>query len=152
MASLNRVQLIGRIGKEPLPHIFQDGTTIVGFSIATSEKWKDKNTQEWKENTEWHTISILNPILVEFTNKQLNKGDLIFVEGELRNRKWTDKNSVEKTITEIVLKPYAGKLLLLQKNSEPAKVYIEPVAYDKRKAALKQAQVDGKLDDDDVPF
>lgn len=152
MASLNEVNLIGRIGKELVPHIFQDGTTILGFSLATSKKWKDKTTQEWKEKTEWHNIAIHNPIHVEYATARLNKGDLIHVQGELQNRKWTKKDGSEGSITEVVLLPYQGKLSLLQKNSEPAKVYIEPVAYDKRKAALKQAQVDGKLDDDDVPF
>lgn len=152
MTSLNKTQLIGRIGKDPVPHIFQDGTTIIGFSLATSEKWKDKTTDEWKEATEWHNISVNNPTLVDFVTTRLNKGDLIYVEGKLRYRKWTKKDGSEGIITEVVLRPYQGELLLISKNSDKPKDIIEPVAYDRKKASSTQAKRDAQLDDDDVPF
>lgn len=152
MVSLNKIQLIGRIGKEPVPHIFPDGSKIIGFSLATSNKWKDKTTQEWKEKTEWHTISVTNPILVEYIVNQLNKGDLIYVEGEMRYRKFTRKDGTDATVPEVCLIPYSGEIKLLKNNDDAAKTYVEPVAYDKRKAALKQAKIEGQLDDDDVPF
>ena len=157
MSSLNSVKLIGRIGKDPVPHIFQDGSTIIGFSVATTDKWKDKKTDEWKEVTEWHNISIINPVYIEYTERNLNKGDLIYLEGSIRSRKWIKKDSTEGTIVEIVLKPYQGKLLLLKNGNETTRVYKQPVAYDKRKVEfIKEQEAIAKLkvelDEDDVLF
>lgn len=152
MTSVNKVTLIGRIGKEPIPHIFEDGTKIIGFSLATSNKWKDKATQEWKEKTEWHNISVTNPVIVEYIVNQVNKGDLIYLEGELRYRKYMKKDGTETSLTEVCVLPFTGELKLLKSNDEPAKTYKEPVAYDKRKAELTKAKIEGQLEDDDVPF
>jgi single-strand DNA-binding protein len=156
MTSLNKIQLIGRVGKEPLPHIFANGSKIIGFSLATSNKWKDKETQEWKEKTEWHAISVTNSVYVDYIVNQVNKGDLIYLEGELRYRTYTKKDGTEATIPEICVLPYAGECKLLKSNDETAKTYKEPVAYDKRKAELtkakQQAEIEGRLEDDDVPF
>jgi len=154
MTSLNKVTLIGRIGKEPLPHIFPDGKTIIGLSLATSDKWKDKETGEWKENTEWHTISVKNPVFVEYITNQVNKGDLIYLEGALQSRKWIKKDGSEGSIIEVVVRPFKDEVKLIKKNSEPEKVYTEPVAYNAKKAAMEKtkAEAQSDLDDDDVPF
>ncbi len=112
MTSLNKVTLIGRLGQDPKPHTFQDGNQILGLSIATSRKWKDKTTQEWKEDTEWHSINITNQHWID-VGMRCVKGDLIYVEGALKTRKSTTKTGVEKSITEIVLAPFDGKLMII---------------------------------------
>lgn len=151
MTSLNTVILIGRIGKDPVPHIFPDGTTIIGMSLATGDKWKDKGTQEWKESTDWHSISVQNPHFVEYVTNRCGKGDLVQVDGELKYRKRIKSDGTETTIAEIVIK-YKGSVLLLSKGSDTPRSIVEPVAYDKRKAAMQQTKIEAQLDDDDVPF
>jgi single-strand DNA-binding protein len=112
-ASLNKVQLIGHLGKDPEIRSFQNGGKAASFSLATSESWKDKETGERKERTEWHRISITNDGLVGVVEKYLKKGAKVYVEGQLETRKWTDKEGQERTSTEVVLRPYAGELLML---------------------------------------
>lgn len=111
--SLNKATLIGHLGKDPEIRSFQNGGRAASFSIATSESWKDKQTGERKERTEWHRISILNDGLVTVAEKYLKKGAKVYVEGQLETRKWTDKEGHEKYSTEIVLRPYAGELIML---------------------------------------
>jgi single-strand DNA-binding protein len=111
--SLNKVQLIGHLGKDPEIRSFQNGGRAATFSLATSESWKDKDTGERKERTEWHRISITNDGLVGVVEKYLKKGAKVYVEGQLETRKWTDKEGQERYSTEVVLRPYAGELLML---------------------------------------
>jgi single-strand DNA-binding protein len=112
-ASLNKVTLIGNLGKDPEIRTFQNGGRAASFSIATSESWKDKESGERKERTEWHRISILSEGLVTIAEKYLKKGAKVYVEGRLETRKWSDKDGHEKYTTEIVLRPYSGELLML---------------------------------------
>ncbi len=111
--SVNKVILIGNLGRDPEIRSFQSGGRVASFSLATSENWKDKATGEKKERTEWHRISILNDKLVEIVERYVKKGSKLFIEGQLETRKWTDKDGQEKYTTEVVLRPYRGELTLL---------------------------------------
>ena len=111
--SLNRVMLIGFLGKDPEIRSAQDGSKIANLSVATSESWKDKSTGEKREKTEWHRVVVFNQGLVKVIESYLKKGSKIFIEGQLQTRKWTDKGGVEKYSTEIVLQNYGGSLTML---------------------------------------
>jgi single-strand DNA-binding protein len=111
--SLNKATLIGNLGKDPEIRSFQNGGRAASFSIATTESWKAKETGERKDSTEWHRISIVAEPLVVLVEKYLKKGSKVYVEGKLETRKWTDKEGGEKYTTEIVLRPYSGKLIML---------------------------------------
>ncbi len=111
--SINKVILLGRLGADPEVRVSQEGNKIARFSIATSETWKDKNTNEKKDRTEWHKIVIFSPGLSEIAEKYLKKGSLIYIEGQLRNRKYTDQTGMEKNISEVVLQGYNTNYLRL---------------------------------------
>jgi single-strand DNA-binding protein len=111
--SVNKVILIGNLGKDPEVRNAQDGTKIVSFSVATSESWKDKQTGERKDKTEWHRVVLFNDRLGEVAEKYLRKGSKVYVEGALQTRKWTDSNNVERYSTEVVLSRFRGELTLL---------------------------------------
>jgi single-strand DNA-binding protein len=111
--SLNKATIIGHLGKDPEIRSFPNGGRAASFSIATSERWKDKESGERKERTEWHRISILNEGLVTVAEKYLKKGAKVYIEGKLETRKWTDKDGQEKYTTEVVLRPYSGELIML---------------------------------------
>ena len=111
--SLNKVTLIGNLGKDPEIRSFQNGGRAAHFSIATSESWKDKDSGERKERTEWHRVAIMSEGLITITEKYLKKGSKVYIEGRLETRKWTDKDGKERYSTEVVLRPYSGELLML---------------------------------------
>lgn len=111
--SVNKVILVGNVGKDPEIRSFQNGGRVASFSIATSESWKDKATGEKKDRTEWHRVSILNDNLVGVVENYVKKGSKLYIEGQLETRKWTDQSGVEKYSTEVVLRPYRGELTLL---------------------------------------
>ena len=108
--SINKVLLLGNLGSDPEIRVSQEGNKMARFSIATNETWKDKNTNEKKDRTEWHRIVIFSPGLAEIAEKYLKKGSLIYIEGQLRNRKYTDQSGMEKNISEVVLKGYNSNL------------------------------------------
>ena len=116
--SLNKVTLIGNIGRDPEVRSFQNGSKVCNLSLATSERWKDKETNEPKEKTEWHRIVIFNDKLVEIIEKYIHKGSKVYVEGQLETRKWTDSSGIEKYSTEVVLRPYRGEIIFLDSKSE----------------------------------
>jgi single-strand DNA-binding protein len=120
--SLNKVTLIGHLGKDPEIRSFQNGGRAANFSLATSESWKDKESGEKKERTEWHHISILSDGLVGIAEKYLKKGSRVYVEGQLETRKFKDREGIERHVTDVVLRPYSGELLLLDraKDAKPA--------------------------------
>ncbi len=111
--SVNKVILIGNLGRDPEVRFSQDGTKIVNFSIATSERWKDKSTGERREKTEWHRVVLFNEHLAEIAEQYLHKGSKVYVEGALQTRKWTGNDGVEKYSTEVVLQRYRGELTML---------------------------------------
>ena len=111
--SLNKVILIGRLGNDPQISSLNSGGKVANLSIATSERWKDRNTGERRERTEWHRVVIFNEGLVKVAEQYLRKGSLVHIEGQLQTRKWTDQAGVEKYTTEIVLQPYRSELTML---------------------------------------
>ncbi|PSL23448.1 single-stranded DNA-binding protein [Dyadobacter jiangsuensis] len=113
MSSVNKVIIVGNVGKDPEIRTAQSGSRFASFSIATSESWKDKATGERKSKTEWHNIAITNDALVGIVERYVKKGSKVYIEGQLQTRKWTDNNGVDKYTTEVVLKPYNGEIVLL---------------------------------------
>ena len=111
--SVNKVIIVGNLGKDPEIRAFQSGGRVASFSVATSENWKDKATGEKKERTEWHRVSVLNDKLVEVVERYIKKGSKVYIEGQLETRKWTDKDGQEKYSTEVVLRPFRGEITML---------------------------------------
>lgn len=111
--SVNKVIIIGNLGRDPEVRSFQNGGKVVNLNIATSETWRDKQSGERKERTEWHRVSILNENLAKVAEQYLKKGSKVYIEGQLETRKWTDQSGAEKYTTEVVLRPYRGELTLL---------------------------------------
>ncbi|MFA6279196.1 MAG: single-stranded DNA-binding protein [Bdellovibrionales bacterium] len=111
--SVNKVILVGNLGKDPEVRAFQNGGRKASFSIATSESWKDKATGERKEKTEWHNISVMNDNLITVCERYLKKGAKVYIEGQLETRKWQDKEGHDRYTTEVVLRPYRGELTML---------------------------------------
>ncbi|TQV79280.1 single-stranded DNA-binding protein [Denitrobaculum tricleocarpae] len=116
--SVNKVILVGNLGRDPEIRSTQDGTKIANLSLATSETWRDRNSGERRERTEWHRVVIFNDRLVDVVEKFLRKGSKIYIEGALQTRKWTDQQGVEKYSTEVVLQRYRGELTMLDGRSE----------------------------------
>ena len=143
--SINKVMLIGRVGKEPEIRSTQDGREIANLSLATSESWKDKTSGERKEKTEWHKLVIFNEGLVNVVKSYVKKGALLYVEGALQTRKWTDKDGRDKYSTEVVLQGFGSTLTMLDgAKSESTQSASQPEA---RKAAPAS-----ELLDDEIPF
>lgn len=111
--SVNKVILVGNLGRDPEVRTMQDGSPVVNLSIATSESWKDRNTGERRERTEWHRVVIFNEALAKVAQNYLKKGSTVYLEGALQTRKWTDQSGMEKYTTEIVLQRYRGELTML---------------------------------------
>jgi single-strand DNA-binding protein len=111
--SVNKVILIGNLGRDPEIRSTQDGTRVANLSVATSESWRDKASGERKERTEWHRVVIFNDKLVEIVEKYLKKGAKVYLEGALQTRKWTDNSGQERYSTEVVLQRYRGELTML---------------------------------------
>ena len=113
MAGVNKVIIIGHLGKDPRIAKTQAGARVASFSVATSESWRDKATGERREETEWHQVVVYNERLVEVVEKFLSKGSKVYVEGKNATRQWTDKAGVVCYVTEVVLKSFRGELTLL---------------------------------------
>jgi single-strand DNA-binding protein len=147
MASLNKVTIIGNLGKDPEIRNFQNGDKVAEFSVATSESWKDKATGEKKERTEWHNVSVTNQGLIKVIEGYVKKGTKLYIEGKLETQKYTDKSGVEKYSTKIMLKPFNGEIVLLSgKDDSPA-----PVS--RHDAAKADGYAPAPFDDDDsIPF
>jgi single-strand DNA-binding protein len=111
--SVNKVILVGNLGRDPEVKHMPSGGMVVNMSVATSENWRDKNTGERKERTEWHRVVIFNEKIGEIAQKYLRKGSKVYLEGELQTRKWTDKDNQERYTTEVVLQRFRGALTLL---------------------------------------
>ena len=111
--SVNKVILIGNLGRDPEVRSFQNGGKVVNLRIATSETWRDRTSGERKERTEWHSVAIFNEALGKIAEQYLRKGSTVYIEGALETRKWQDQSGQDKYTTEIVLRPYNGNLTLL---------------------------------------
>ena len=115
--SVNKVILVGNLGADPEVRNLPSGGKVVNLSVATSDQWRDKNTGERKERTEWHAVAIFNDNLVTVAERFLKKGSKVYLEGQLETRKYTDKDGNERYSTEVVLRPYRGELTLLDGRS-----------------------------------
>ena len=111
--SVNKVILIGNLGRDPEVRSFQNGGKVCNLRIATSENWKDRNTGERREKTEWHSVAIFQEGLVRIAEQYLRKGSKVYIEGQLQTRKWQDQSGQDKYSTEIVLQGYGGTLTML---------------------------------------
>lgn len=111
--SVNKVILVGNLGRDPEVRSFQNGGKVVNLRIATSENWRDKATGERKERTEWHSVAIFNENIAKIAEQYLRKGSKVYVEGQLETRKWQDQSGADRYSTEVVLRPYTGSLTLL---------------------------------------
>jgi single-strand DNA-binding protein len=116
--SVNKVILVGNLGRDPEVRHTQDGSKIVNLNLATSESWKDRSSGERREKTEWHRVVVFNPHLAEIAEKYLSKGSKVYIEGQLQTRKWTDQSGAEKYSTEVVLTKFRGELTLLDGRSD----------------------------------
>ena len=116
--SVNKVILVGNLGKDPEIRRTQDGKAIANLTLATSESWRDKSSGERKEKTEWHRVVIFNDALCKIAEQYLKKGSKVYLEGALQTRKWTDKDGVEKYSTEVVLQGFGGTLTMLDSPKE----------------------------------
>src|ERR1051326_587407 len=120
MASLNKVTLIGNLGRDPEIKSTQSGTRLANFTVATSEQWRDRSTGEKVEKTEGHRVTIWKENLVDLVDKYLRKGDKLYVEGRLETRKWTDQSGAERYSTEVVVRAFGGTIILLERRGNGA--------------------------------
>jgi single-strand DNA-binding protein len=144
--SVNKVILVGNLGKDPEVRSFANGGRVASFSIATSESWKKDG--EKKERTEWHRISVLNDKLVDIVEKYIKKGAKVYIEGQLETRKWTDKDGQDKYTTEVVLRPFKGEITMLDSKGGGARE--EADAQQAESTEWKDKAPD-KMDDE-IPF
>jgi single-strand DNA-binding protein len=148
--SVNKVILIGFVGKDPDIRKTQDGRAVATLSLATSERWTDKSTGEKKERTEWHRVVIFNEALVKVAEQYVKKGARLYIDGQLSTRKWTDQKGAERYVTEVVLRAFGASLVMLDKQERaPAP---DEGAYGTERTAGSSAA--GKPDDmnDEIPF
>jgi single-strand DNA-binding protein len=139
--SINKAIIIGNLGKDPEIRATSDGREIANLTVATSERWKDKNSGEQRERAEWHKVSVFNEGLVNVCKRFLNKGSKVYIEGQIQTRKWTDKDGADRYSTEIVLQGFNATLVML----DGAK----PDAHGEAKQNAYQPQADL---DDSIPF
>ena len=151
--SVNKVTLIGNLGRDPEVRAMQNGDKIVQLSVATSDRWKDKSSGEQRERTEWHRVVIFNDALGKVAEQYLKKGSTVYLEGQLQTRKWTDQQSgQEKYTTEVVLQRYRGELTLLGSRSE------NQISNDQQGSQIDQSNQISMSDDiasdldDEIPF
>ena len=116
--SVNKVILIGNLGRDPEVRSFPSGGKVCNLRIATSERWRDKATGENRERTEWHSVAIFNEGLVRVAEQYLRKGSKVYIEGQLETRKWQDQSGADRYSTEVVLRPYRGELTMLDGRGE----------------------------------
>jgi len=130
MSSVNKVTLLGRLGRDPEVRSTQNGSKLCNLSVATSEVWRDRNSGERKERTEWHRVVIFNERLVDVAEKYLRKGSQAYLEGQLQTRKWTDQSGQDRYATEIVLQNFRGELVLLgDKKETPSGISTDPTPH-----------------------
>jgi len=120
--SVNKVMLLGNLGQDPVVRTSQDGNKIVQLSIATSDRWKDRNSGEQREKTEWHRVVIFNENLSNIAEQYLKKGSTVFIEGQLQTRKWQDQNGIDKYTTEVVLGRFRGELAMIGSRNDSTNI------------------------------
>ena len=148
--SVNKVILVGNLGRDPEVRQLQDGNPVVNLSLATSENWRDKNSGERREKTEWHRVVIFNERLAEVAQKYLHKGSKIYIEGQLQTRKWTDQDGRDRYSTEVVLQRFRGELTMLDSRGSGGEGYEQPG--EPAPAASAGGGGGGADIDDEIPF
>lgn len=148
--SINKVILVGNVGQEPQVRTMQSGQKVVSFSLATSDRWRDRATGEQKEQTEWHRVVIFNPNLAEVAERMLQKGTKLYLEGSLRTRKWQNQQGADVFTTEVVLNPFAGQMVILSgaKSLDSQNVGGDTSA----PATAQREEVQTTPLDDEIPF
>lgn len=149
--SVNKVILVGNLGRDPEIRSTQDGKEIANFSVATSESWKDKSTGERREKTEWHRVVVFNDGLVGVIKNYVKKGSKVYLEGSLQTRKWTDKDGQEKYSTEVVLQGFNSVLTMLDSKGSRESSGDNSYNQDRAPAASAPA-AKAELLDDEIPF
>lgn len=159
--SVNKVILIGNLGADPEIRHTQDGRAVANLRVATSESWRDKNSGERKEKTEWHRISVFNEGLAKVAEQYCRKGQKVYIEGQLQTRKWTDQSGTERYSTEVVLNGYGGVLTMLDRGSSDqqsgeqsqSNSYADATGRQQPRAGFAGRASGGALPiDDDIPF
>lgn len=145
MSSVNKVILVGNLGLDPEVRTFQNGGKVCNLRIATSEKWKDRNTGERRERTEWHSVAIFSEPLTRIAEQYLRKGSKVYLEGQLETRKWQDQSGQDRYSTEVALRPYRGELTLLDGPQGGEK-------RDDSREGYSNASQGGAGLDDEIPF
>ncbi|EEX11057.1 single-stranded DNA-binding protein [Ruegeria lacuscaerulensis ITI-1157] len=158
--SVNKVILIGNLGRDPEVRSFQNGGKVCNLRIATSETWKDRNTGERRERTEWHSVAIFQEGLVRVAEQYLRKGSKVYVEGQLQTRKWQDQSGQDRYSTEVVLQGFGSTLVMLDGRGEgsggggygggQSGGYSDP--YGAPAGGSAPAPASGGIDDDEIPF
>ncbi len=138
--SVNKVILVGNLGKDPESRAMQNGGKVVNLTLATSETWNDKASGERKEKTEWHKIVIFNERIADVAEKYLKKGKKVYIEGSLQTRKWTDQSGAEKYTTEVVIDRFRGDLTMLDAGGARGEEGGDPGGYQPRTPAARPAQ------------
>ena len=152
VGSVNKVILLGNLGRDPEIRSMQSGSKMASFSIATSKRWKDKNTQEQKEKTSWHNVVVFGDGLVSIVENYVKKGSKIYVEGELQTRKWQDQDGNDKYTTEVILQGYNCNLTLSDSRNNTNKsseITQEPSVSDEN---IVSQNSDSEDSEEDIPF
>ena len=153
--SINKVILVGNVGNDPEIKTFQNGNKVVNLSIATGDRWKDKETGEPKSVTEWHRVVLFNPIFIQIAEKYVKRGTRVYIEGQLQTRKWQDNAGIEKYTTEVVLQNFRGELVLLDRAENNQNFdKIQDVKHKETTDSLKISDISKNISDldDDIPF
>ena len=150
--SVNKVILVGNLGRDPEVRTMQNGGKVCNLSVATSERWRDRNSGEMQERTEWHRVVIFDEKLVDVAEKYLQKGRKVFLEGQLQTRKWTDQSGQEKYTTEVVLQRFRSNLVLLDGRGEGGGDYAGGGGGGYSQGAEQPAGPSGGDLDDEIPF
>ena len=151
VGTVNKVILLGRLGNDPEVRMSQEGNKIVRLSLATSESWRDKLTNERKEKTEWHRVVIFSQGLADIAEKYLKKGSKVFLEGQIQTRKFTDQAGIEKFTTEIVLQNFNSSLTMLDSRSEQSDEILS-TSFSSQDKEEKSKKIDNINIDDEIPF
>ena len=156
VGSVNKVILLGNLGRDPEIRSMQSGAKMASFSIATSKRWKDRNTQEQKEKTSWHNIVVFGDGLVDIVEKYVKKGSKIYVEGEIQTRKWQDKDGNDRYTTEIILQGYNCNLTLLDSRNNTSMGNENSQQIEQEKTiednSFENQNSDSDELDEDIPF
>jgi len=145
--SINKVILVGNVGQDPQVRTMNNGQKVASFSLATSDRWRDRNSGEQKEQTEWHRIVVFQPGLVDVVERMLQKGTKVYIEGSLRTRKWQNQQGTDQYTTEVTLNPFGGQMVILS----GAKAVDNSMPESQSAPKAEEISV-GDLAGDEIPF